>query len=123
MTQLVHVYFTVFKYFCPLRVETWCEVYTVQPRLSALRLTGLLIIRTWTKSHTYTIMYKLTSFIQTVAYPNCFIQSPDNRDCIVFQIQKFVLSSLHSIIGYFYIVRKFLLFEYPFRTLSSHDKL
>ena len=23
------------------RIETWCEVHTVQPRLSALRLTGL----------------------------------------------------------------------------------
>ena len=27
------------------------------------------------KSLTYTTMYKLTSFIRTVAYPNCFVQS------------------------------------------------
>ena len=38
------------------------------------------------KSHTYTTMYKSTSFIRTVTYPNSFVQvptSPDNRGCIV----------------------------------------
>ena len=40
-----------------------------------LRLNELSVIRTWAKSHSYVPMYKSTSIIRTLAYPNSFVRS------------------------------------------------